>query len=168
MQEIRFGQYADKPKDINNTENMAQNKAKKSFNLKNILKAFLVVLVVLVLVFLAIFARDKFFNFSKSQNEKYGAVFLINNQVYFGKIIKNNSEEMILNDVFYIQLNENLSTEQNGAITTTNGRFNLVKLGNEIHGPTDELYINKDNVIFYEYLRDDSSVVQSIINYKQK
>jgi hypothetical protein len=38
----------------------------------------------------------------------------------------------------------------------------LVKLGNELHGPTDELYINPNQVVFYEFLRDDSKVVESI------
>ncbi|MBU2575853.1 hypothetical protein KKF64_02080, partial [Patescibacteria group bacterium] len=50
--------------------------------------------------------------------------------------------------------------------TDQQGELSLVKLGNELHGPTDSMFINRDHVLFVEDLKDDSNVVQAIDNYK--
>ena len=44
-------------------------------------------------------------------------------------------------------------------------RNNLIKLGNEIHGPLDSMLINRDHVVIIEDLKDDSRVVQAINDY---
>jgi hypothetical protein len=41
----------------------------------------------------------------------------------------------------------------------------LIKLGNELHGPTDKMTINRDHVLLTEALRNDSRVVQAINQY---
>ena len=41
------------------------------------------------------------------------------------------------------------------------------KLGQEIHGPEDEMIISKDHVLFYENLKSDGKVSQSIEQYKK-
>jgi len=46
------------------------------------------------------------------------------------------------------------------------GELSLVKLGNELHGPTDAMHINRDQILFIEDLKDDSNVFQAITNYK--
>lgn len=100
----------------------------------------------------------------KNPNENaYSAVFLANGQVYFGKILENSKNEIVLSDVFYLQVNNN--SGQLGSNSIQSG-FNLIKMGNEIHGPTDKIFINKSQIVFYEYLREDSKVVESIKNYK--
>jgi len=100
-----------------------------------------------------------------TENNAYSAVFLTNGQVYFGKMTKNSDSEIVLNNVYYIQLSDGMTKEE-AAAAINQTRFNLIKLGNELHGPTDELFINRSQVVFYEYLRDDSKVVESIKNYK--
>lgn len=119
---------------------------------KRILKIFIIVLIVFMLIFSGIFLGKYIWTkfFKTENNEVYSAVFLTNGQVYFGKMVENNEKEIVLNNVFYIQTSEK----------------NLVKLGNEIHGPTDEIIINRLQVVFYEKLRDDSKVVESIKNYR--
>jgi len=159
MDEIRFNQPA-RPAEA------PKEKAKFRFNKKLILKFFALLLVLGAVVFLAFFGKDVFNRIFKAKSEVYSAVFLTNGQVYFGKIVENNEEEITLNNVFYIQVNQN-ATKEEIASTLNQARFNLVKLGNELHGPTDELFINKSQVVFYEKLRDDSKVVESIKNYKQ-
>ena len=42
----------------------------------------------------------------------------------------------------------------------------VVVLGNELHGPQDEMRINYQHVLFIEDLKPDSKVVQAIENYK--
>jgi len=44
--------------------------------------------------------------------------------------------------------------------------FTLVKLGQELHGPEDIMHVNRSQILFYEYLRDDSQLVKTIENYK--
>lgn len=167
MNEIRFRQpLKEELKPQNREEVMEQNPQKPSPNAprKNFFKAFFWMLAFICVFSAAFFARDTFLSlFGDKSPDAYSAVFLLNNQVYFGKMVENKRDTIILKEVFYIQVNENMGTDGIGDISS--GRFNLVKLGDEIHGPTDELYINKDNVVFYEYLRDDSTVAQAIKEY---
>ncbi len=46
------------------------------------------------------------------------------------------------------------------------GELSLVKLGNELHGPTDAMVVNRSHVLFVEDLKEESNVVQAIANYK--
>ena len=90
---------------------------------------------------------------NKKVGSEYFAVFLDNEQVYFGKMISKSREEMVLRGVYYLQAN---------TAANANQKFSLVKLGQELHGPTDEMTLNMEHVIFYEQLREDSEVVGSI------
>ena len=98
---------------------------------------------------------------------KYQAVFLDNDQVYFGKISSSlNSPFVTLKEVFYLQINQDLQPVPEGA--PTQPRFVLVKLGQqEIHGPKSEMLINRNHVLFIEDLRDDSQVVQGIAQFQE-
>jgi hypothetical protein len=42
----------------------------------------------------------------------------------------------------------------------------LVKLGEELHGPEDEMVINNEHIIFTERLKADSQVVSAIAEHK--
>lgn len=100
---------------------------------------------------------------------RYQAVFLNNNQVYFGKITKLNNDYMLLNDVFYLQVNQtnNVQPSQN---STTNNNNNLVlqKLGKgELHSPDDSMIINADQVTFWENIKNDGKVADAIKRYKE-
>ena len=94
-------------------------------------------------------------------SEGYYAVFLDNNQVYFGNMVSKSKEELILTNVYYLQVSAGASE---AVPQLSDPRFTLIKLGQELHGPTDELMINREHVVFYEKLREDSKVVESIKN----
>ena len=49
---------------------------------------------------------------------------------------------------------------------TAQPEINLVKLGGELHGPVDEMKINRDQILLIEELRADSNLVKAIENYK--
>lgn len=91
------------------------------------------------------------------------AVFLSNGQVYFGKIANETREEVTLIDIYYLQITQPLqrSGEQAGQAAQQN-ELALVELGNEIHGPTSKMRINRDHVLFIEDLKTDSKVVEAI------
>lgn len=99
---------------------------------------------------------------------KYQAVFFTNGQVYFGKLQQVNAEYMKLTDIFYLQTQASDTTDsKNPQQTSSQGNPTLVKLGDELHGPEDEMIISKDQVLFYENLKNDGKVAKSIEKYKK-
>lgn len=102
---------------------------------------------------------------------KYQAVFFTNGQVYFGKLQKLSGGYFKLNDIYYLQAKADAtpeSTSENPQETSTNqtSDVELIKLGREVHGPEDEMIISKDQVLFFENLKKDGTVTQSINKFK--
>lgn len=99
---------------------------------------------------------------------KYQAVFFTNGQVYFGKLQPVNGEYIQLTDIYYLQTQSGSTDSKNPQETTSdNGNVQLIKLGDEVHGPEDKMIISKDQVLFYENLKSDGKVAQSISKYKK-
>lgn len=88
----------------------------------------------------------------------YQAVFLTNGQVYFGKLSNTTDSFVTLTDVYYLQTN---ATDQKQALQGDDN-IALVKLGGELHGPTDAIQIHRDAILMVEDLRKDSKLVQII------
>lgn len=100
--------------------------------------------------------------------DKYQAVFLTSGQVYFGKLDNIGGEYSKLTDVFYIQATETDSDEadaQNPQEEEAATDLQLIKLGSEVHGPEDEMIINKEQILFVENLKTDGKVSDSIRQY---
>ena len=95
-----------------------------------------------------------------SNSANYQAVFLSNNQVYFGKLSNQNGKYPILTDIYYLRVTQPLQPSQ------PNPNVNLVKLGDELHGPADRMEINRDQILFVEDLKPDSQVVRAINDYR--
>jgi hypothetical protein len=100
------------------------------------------------------------------------AVFLSNGQVYFGQIKKSTEHEIVLTDIYYLQvIDKPLQQGQVGEDGAPAGQpqtqqeLTLTKLGTELHGPTDQMNINRDHVLMTEELREDSKVVTAIDAY---
>lgn len=101
---------------------------------------------------------------------KYQAVFLTNGQVYFGKITDANVQTLVLENIYYLRSAGSLQTSdaKNSTTAPETDNFSLVKLGNELHGPEDKMYINLSQVLFVEDLKYDSKVVEAIKAYELK
>lgn len=140
-------------------------------------KAPWVVLVVVIIV-LAVFGflfRDRLFGASSDGEVKgevtsaeesgYQAVFLTNGQVYFGKVSDMNDAYATLNDIYYLQVT-NPPLQGEGA-QNQQQQILLVKLGNELHGPVDEMKINRDQILFVEDMKEESQVMQKIREYQK-
>jgi len=95
----------------------------------------------------------------------YQAVFLVNGQVYFGMTHGENRPYVKLTDVYYLQVNEQLQPIEEGAPQSPN--VSLIKFGGELHGPLDEMRINREHILLIEDLRSDSRVVQAIEEFKR-
>lgn len=113
------------------------------------------------------------FYFGKSKEsefvikDKYQAVFLTNGQVYFGDMVDVTSRYVNLQNIFYLnsqQQPEAANTAENSQQTN----FSLVKLGCELHGPADQMMINRDQVSFWENLTSEGKVAKAIEQWKQQ
>jgi cytoskeletal protein RodZ len=137
------------------------------------------VAVVVVLGAVGFLFRDKLFaskNVSTDKNTQvmakssgYQAVFLSNGQVYFGKMSDVNSSYVTLSDIYYLQVTQPpLQGSQQSQSTTPQAQpqLSLVKLGNELHGPVDEMKINRDQILFFEDMKEDAKVMEAIKEYK--
>jgi len=134
----------------------------------------ILVVVVVVLAVLGVLFRDKLFKGkSAKQAGNYQAVFLTNGQVYFGKISGGDNNYVTLKDIYYLQVVQPpLQGQQGDAQThaTTSQdqqtQISLVKLGQELHGPVDEMHISRSQILFYEDLKNDGKVVEAIKSYQ--
>lgn len=100
------------------------------------------------------------------KTDKYQAVFLNSQdgQVYFGKLGVYNSDLYVLTDIYYVRVENPVQPE--GQNQQQQANISLAKLGNELHGPEDVMYISRDKVLFWENLKDDGQVVKAITEYK--
>src|SRR5690606_31641384 len=119
-----------------------------------------IVLVILVLSLLYVSGRlDGVLGKSTTT---YQAVFLTNGQVYFGKASNEFGQSLTLRNVYYLQVQQPIQPAASGEGSEPKPEVKLVKLGSEIHGPQDEMRINRDQVVFVEDLKEDGKVMQSI------
>lgn len=154
---------------MNRNKQMAKKPAKRMqlTPMKMVFMAFfaaVTVLAISILVFVAIGG-------GKSESElikkdKYQAVFLSDSsgQVYFGKLKSLNSKYYQLTDIFYVKVDNAVQPDKTN---TSSQNISLAKLGNELHGPEDFMYISRDKVLFWENLKDDGQVVKAITEFKK-
>lgn len=103
------------------------------------------------------------------KKDQYQAVFLANGQVYFGKIKDMSDKQVSMTNIYYLQEQGQAQTEQPEQKDKNNtNQMSLTKLGKEVHGPEDNLYIERSQVLFWENLTPDSQVVKSIKNSEKQ
>ncbi|MBI1857206.1 hypothetical protein HY003_00180 [Candidatus Saccharibacteria bacterium] len=87
---------------------------------------------------------------------KVQAVFLNGGQVYFGRIVNMSDKYINLSNIYYLSVSQQVQPDEK---KTNNQQQNitLVPLGCELHRPQDNMLINRDQVIFWENMKDDSS-----------
>jgi hypothetical protein len=95
--------------------------------------------------------------------DKQQAVFLTNGQVYFGKIKSVNKQFLDLQEIYYLNVNQQVQPNQQGQQSQSS--ISLVKLGCELHGPVDRMLVNRDQVTFWENLKDDGQVAKAIAEW---
>lgn len=119
-----------------------------------------VVVVVLILAALGVLPAS----WALRGGSGYQAVFLSNGQVYFGKLYRAGNQYAVLRDIYYLQVTQPPQPIQPGETPPAN--VNVVKLGGELHGPEDEMRINRDHILFVEDLKNDSRVLTAIDQLK--
>ncbi len=122
------------------------------------------VLIIAVVWFLALGggkSEDSYVDKNKLQ-----AVFLNGGQVYFGNINDLNTKFLSMANIYYLRVNQQVQPNQDQSSTSND--ISLVKLGCELHGPTDKMVINREQVIFWENLKDDGQVAKAVADYKKQ
>jgi hypothetical protein len=99
--------------------------------------------------------------------KKMQAVFLNGGQVYFGNIKDLNGSYMRVSNIYYLRVNQQVQPDQQASTNSSND-ISLVKLGCELHGPTDEMLINRDQVVFWENLKTDGQVAKAVAEYQKQ
>ncbi len=124
-------------------------------------KKWFIGLIIVLVLFVAVCAIvGKKIKNRLTVNSEYQAVFLTNGQVYFGKL-EMEHRWVELTDIYYLQATQPLQQGTEPA-QPANNQIQLVKLGSELHGPKDQMFIERDKILFWENLKDDSKVVQKI------
>lgn len=132
----------------------------------------LAVLVLVALLGLFVFtSTDSGKTIDETRNintNEYQALFLTNGQVYFGKLADLNDKYVTITDVYYLQVQQSQNLQQGSAADNSGAQVSLAKLGNELHGPEDKMYVSSQQVLFWENLKNNSKVVQAIQKYQSQ
>ncbi len=141
---------------------------------QGILPGRVVSVILLFSITALIVALIGFLMFGKSDTENryveesgMQAVFLNGGQVYFGRISSLNSRYVRLGDIYYLRVNQQVQPDQKDKTQTGQQDISLVKLGCELHGPKDEMLINRSQVVFWENLKTDGQVAKAVDKYKK-
>ncbi|MDO8668925.1 MAG: hypothetical protein Q7K65_01380 [Candidatus Buchananbacteria bacterium] len=136
-------------------------------------KFIIIAVVIIIVVVGGWYLVDKYTGVNlpgmSSSSDDWQAIFLANGQVYFGKVENITSRDLILTDIYYLQVVTKPLQQSQETPTTDQSKsqqeLTLAKLGNELHGPADRMVINRDQIMLTEKLKDDSKVVTAITAY---
>lgn len=167
---VRGNQYHESPT-ITNAESMPSSTRPGRIRSRRALlvRALAGVIVVVLVALLGWWLVGRTGMPSTIVSDRYQAVFFTNGQVYFGKLATVDSKYLKLTDVFYIQSKATDAESENPQKTDTNNSndIQLIKLGSEVHGPDDAMIISRDQVLFFENMKKDGTVSESIAKYKE-
>ena len=95
------------------------------------------------------------------ETDKYQTVYLMNGQIYFGKLTALNDTQLKLTNVYFLQTNTTDETAADASDDTAS-KAQLIKLSEAIYDPQDEMIISKSQMLYFQNLRDDGRAAQLI------
>jgi hypothetical protein len=172
VSDVKSDEKIDSDRSARLTSPIQRSSKMKGSGTRRKITAFAIILLVLLIAVLAWSAMrsvDDQANSNAAVNTKeYQAVFLTNGQVYFGKLQNIGSNYLVLTNIYYLQVQDSVQpTTVTASTDSSTNQAQLVKLGNELHGPEDKMEISSKQVLFWENLKADGKVSQSISKYKQ-
>ena len=96
---------------------------------------------------------------------QYQVACLQSGECYFGKVTSVTSDVIVIKDVFYVQKSTQAAAPTASA---SNNNLELIKLGNEVHGPEDMMALSRSQVLYVENLKADGKVTKTIETYHQQ
>ncbi len=148
-----------------------QTVAKKpKSNVKKIVTVAIILLIVIALLGLVIYlyqsSKNKVTtNLVGVNSNQYQALFLTNGQVYFGKLQQADKDTIKISDIYYLQVQQAVQPKEGD---DKQAETQLIKLGEELHAPEDEMHIDRGQVLFWENLKDSGKVAEAIKQYKKQ
>lgn len=128
------------------------------------LKVFWVVLLFSATVLVLGIVALLYFNNPKESKfvaeDKVQAIFLDSGEYYFGNIRSVNDQYIDLQNIYYLRVSQPVQPVQEGQ--QQNSNILLQRLGCELHGPIDQMIINRDHVKYWENLKTDGTVSKGI------
>jgi len=94
----------------------------------------------------------------ENQPQKRQAVFLTNGQVYFGFVLDADKPIVTIKDAYAVKADDLLPTDE----TNEKRQIIMTKTSNELHNPEDAMYVNRDHILFYQTISDQSKVNETI------
>ena len=125
-------------------------------------------LVIMATILVIVIAKVIYFYSTCPDRDSYQAVFLENGNSFYGKLDNIYSKYATLSDVYYLKTNRPTIDPETGKQVAPKTPYDLVKLGNEIHGPEDEIHINKKHIMYWVNIKDTGNVAQAIQSYTQQ
>lgn len=96
--------------------------------------------------------------------EPYYAVALTTGSLFFAHLKGEDAQYLYLSDVHYFQRSApDPSDKKGGAPNLT-----LVRQASDLYAPKDELKLSRNQLLYYQELREDSPVVKSIAQQAQQ
>jgi hypothetical protein len=133
------------------------------------LNKVLMLVVVLAALAVLVFLSNKGWNNMMADKaikpKLFQAVFLSNGQVYFGKVSKVDNSYVKLTNIYYLQVQQQVQPEDKSKKNEETPQVSLAKLGGELHGPEDVMYISRQQVLFWENLKEEGKVAKAIKDY---
>lgn len=97
--------------------------------------------------------------------DRYQAVFMANGQVYFGHLHTLSRSYLRLTDVYYLQQQDLTPSDDGGGAAEP--QFSVIRLGEEIHQPEQQLILNKDQILYWQNLQQNSRIIEAILQYPE-
>lgn len=91
---------------------------------------------------------------AKVDKESFQAIRLTDGSVFYGSITNIGQDFIVLSDVYY----ESADSAHDGS------QVSLTQHGTEPYGPSNTIHINRNQVVFWENLKRDGAVTETIIS----
>lgn len=126
-------------------------------------KAWLAATLVIFIILLSI-AWISFSNVETMEKEhKFKAIYLENGQTYYAKIVKEDSLNIYLDEVYYIQMEQQvIPSEEEDAEPQLIEVPVLIKRGQELHRPEGLMQINRSKLVAAEEIGAESEILAEI------
>ncbi len=170
MEQFSNSQHSTKSPQKNSNEGFSEV-ASVTANKSGIVGKLLVISLIVVSIAVTAFVGMAIFNDTEGEvdlvkTDQYQAVFLSDGQIYFGKITDVKNEYLVLEDIYYLQVEQQVQPDRDDSSEEqSQPRVSLAKLGNELHGPEDQMFISRLQVLFWENLKGDGQVSTAISDH---
>ncbi len=91
------------------------------------------------------------------------SVKLIDGEIFYGRLADPSADPLKMDTVYY---NYDQAKSEDKAVDEA-GSLRLVKRGKETHGPTGEMHLSWDQILYLEPLGEDSKVLKAIREYEK-